>query len=372
MLKDKNDTVKIDLINVIISIKEHKDLLSIMDFIYELIPKLSEDQNWRVRLTVINNLTELLKFPNINYQFKQIIINIFIKLLEDEEAEIRNACCLKLEELTKLLKNEINFDKILKNLEKFEKDPKNFVKITLSENIFKICPLIDKRQINEYIFPIFSKLINDENLDIRINLINNISQLSKIIDVNTILEKIIPSIIEISGNNSWRMRNKIINIIPVLATNLFNQQIFMKDILPICLNYLTDHVFAIREAGCKLITNIYKDVKNTELENKLVAKLNEMSNSSNYLIRNTCGIFIKNFIEKINDKIYFEFFEKKLMQIVYKLTNDKISNVRITCAIIFNKVKSCNFKDRNNNDKIKRCIEILLKDEDKDVIHVFE
>ena len=372
MLKDKNDTVKIDLINVIISIKEHKDLLSIMDFIYELIPKLSEDQNWRVRLTVINNLTELLKFPNINYQFKQIIINIFIKLLEDEEAEIRNACCLKLEELTKLLKTEINFDKILKNLEKFEKDPKNFVKITLSENIFKICPLIDKRQINEYIFPIFSKLINDENLDIRINLINNISQLSKIIDVNTILEKIIPSIIEISGNNSWRMRNKIINIIPVLATNLFNQQIFMKDILPICLNYLTDHVFAIREAGCKLITNIYKDVKNTELENKLVAKLNEMSNSSNYLIRNTCGIFIKNFIEKINDKIYFEFFEKKLIQIVYKLTNDKISNVRITCAIIFNKVKNCNFKDRNNNDKIKRCIEILLKDEDKDVIHVFE
>ena len=372
MLKDKNDTVKIDLINVIISIKEHKDLLSIMDFIYELIPKLSEDQNWRVRLTVINNLTELLKFPNINYQFKQIIINIFIKLLEDEEAEIRNACCLKLEELTKLLKNEINFDKILKNLEKFEKDPKNFVKITLSENIFKICPLIDKRQINEYIFPIFSKLINDENLDIRINLINNISQLSKIIDVNTILEKIIPSIIEISGNNSWRMRNKIINIIPVLATNLFNQQIFMKDILPICLNYLTDHVFAIREAGCKLITNIYKDVKNTELENKLVAKLNEMSNSSNYLIRNTCGIFIKNFIEKINDKIYFDFFEKKLIQIVYKLTNDKISNVRITCAIIFNKVKSCNFKDRNNNDKIKRCIEILLKDEDKDVIHAFE
>ena len=372
MLKDKNDTVKIDLIHVIISIKEHKNLLSIMDFIYELIPKLSEDQNWRVRLTVINNLSELLKFPNINYQFKQIVINIFIKLLDDEEAEIRNACCLKLEEITKLLKNEINFDKILKSLEKFEKDPKNFVKVTLSENIFKICSLIDKRQINEYIFPAFSKLINDENLDIRINLINNISQLSKIVDVNTILEKIIPSIIEISGNNSWRIRNKIINIIPVLTTNLYNQQIFMKDILPICLNYLTDHVFAIREAGCKLITNIYKDVKNSELENKLVEKLNEMSNSSNYLIRNTCGIFIKYYIEKINDKIYFDFFEKKLIQIIYKLTNDKISNVRITCAIIFNKVKNCNFKDRNNNDKIKRCIEILLKDDDKDVVNAFE
>ena len=97
-----------------------------------------------------------------------------------------------------------------------------------------------------------------------------------------------------------------------------------------------------------------------------------MSNSSNYLIRNTCGMFIKYFIEKINDKIYFDFFEKKLINIVYKLTVDKISNVRITCAIIFNKVKNSSFKDRNNIDKIKKCIEILKKDEDKDVINVFE
>ena len=372
MLKDKNDTVKMDLLNIIISLKDHNNLLSIMDFIYELIQKLSEEQNWRVRLTIINNLCEILKFPNINYQFKQSSINIFIKLIEDDEAEIRNSCCLKLEEITKLLKNEINFGKILENLQNLEKDQKNFVKISLSENVFKICPLLDKKQINDYIFPIFSSLITDENLDIRINLINNISQLSKIIDNNILLEKIIPSITEISENKSWRMRNKIINIIPILTTNLFNQQIFMKNIFPLCLNYLTDHVFAIREAGCKLLTNIYKDVRNSELENKLIEKLNQMSNSSNYLIRNTAGIFIKYFIEKINEKIYFEFFEKKLLQIVYKLTEDKISNVRITCAIIFNKVKNCNFKDINNSQKIKKCIEILQKDEDKDVIQVYE
>ena len=70
-MKDKNDTVKIDILNIII--------LNMMNFIYELITKLSEDQNWRVRLTVIDNLTELLKFPNISYQFKQIAIYIFIK-----------------------------------------------------------------------------------------------------------------------------------------------------------------------------------------------------------------------------------------------------------------------------------------------------
>ena len=372
MMKDKNDTVKIDLLNIIISIKNHKELVSMMDFIYELIPKLSEDQNWRVRLTVIDSITEILNFNNINYQFKQTVINIYLKLIEDPEAEIRNGCCLKLEEITKLLKNEVNFEKILKNMEKLGKDQKNFVKNSLAENIFKICHLIDKEQITEYIFPLFNTLINDENLDIRINLINNLCQLSDIFEPTTILDKIIPSIVEISSNKSWRIRTKIINIIQIIATKLYIQNTFIHYILNICLNFLTDHVYAIREAGCKLLCNIYKNVKDSEFERRLIEKLNEMSNSSNYLIRNTCGMFIKYFIEKINDKIYFDFFEKKLIQIVYKLTNDKISNVRITCAIIFNKVKSCNFKDRNNNDKIKRCIEILLKDEDKDVIHVFE
>ena len=372
MMKDKNDTVKIDLLNIIISIKNHKELVSMMDFIYELIPKLSEDQNWRVRLTVIDNIIEILNFNNINYQFKQTVINIYLKLIEDPEAEIRNGCCLKLEEITKLLKNEVNFEKILKILEKLGKDPKNFVKNSLAENIFKICHLIDKVQITEYIFPLFNTLINDENLDIRINLINNLCQLSDIFEPTTILDKIIPSIVEISSNKSWRIRTKIINIIQIIATKLYIQNTFIHYILNICLNFLTDHVYAIREAGCKLLCNIYKNVKDSEFERRLIEKLNEMSNSSNYLIRNTCGMFIKYFIEKINDKIYFDFFEKKLINIVYKLTVDKISNVRITCAIIFNKVKNSSFKDRNNIDKIKKCIEILKKDEDKDVINVFE
>ena len=372
MMKDKNDTVKTDLLNIIISIKNHKELVSMMDFIYELIPKLSEDQNWRVRLTVIDNITEILNFNNINYQFKQTVINIYLKLIEDPEAEIRNGCCLKLEEITKLLKNEVNFEKILKNMEKLGKDPKNFVKNSLAENIFKICHLIDKEQITEYIFPLFNTLINDENLDIRINLINNLCQLSDIFEPTTILDKIIPSIVEISSNKSWRIRTKIINIIQIIATKLYIQNTFIHYILNICLNFLTDHVYAIREAGCKLLCNIYKNVKDSEFERRLIEKLNEMSNSSNYLIRNTCGMFIKYFIEKINDKIYFDFFEKKLINIVFKLTVDKISNVRITCAIIFNKVKNSSFKDRNNIDKIKKCIEILKKDEDKDVINVFE
>ena len=367
MMKEENENIKIDIINFIISLKEHKDLLLLSDYIYELIQKLSEDINFKVRLFLINNLSEILIFPKINYNFKQLALNIYIKLIEDNEVQIRNACCLNLEKITKLLKNEINFNKILQNLNKLIKDQRSIIRNSLSENIYKIYPLLNKKQLNEIIIPIYSELILDENIDIRINSISNIINISKNIDINNILtEKIFSIIIEISQNKSWRIRNKIINIIP----NLVNQKKFMKDLFPICLNYLTDHVFAIRDGDCKLLCNIYKNIKNIEFENKLIEKLNLMSNLTNYLMRNTCLIFIKYFIENLDNKIYFDFFQNKLIFFVYKLSSDKISNLRMNCAFIFNRVKNLDFEDKSNNDKIKKYIDKLKHDEDRDVISV--
>ena len=368
---NNNDNIRENLINVLISLKSHKDLNFIINFIYDLIIKLSEDNNWKIRLSLINNFSEILKFPKINYNFKQMIINIYIKFIEDSEEMIRNACCINLEYITKLLKNEINFNKILQNLEKLSKDEKISVKKNLSENIFKIFPLLNAKQINEIIFKVFNILLNDDNLDIKINIIQNIAELSQTMDLNNFIEKIIPSIISIAQNKSWRLRNKIINIIP----SLVNQNFFMNDIFPICLNYLTDHVYAIRESGSKLLCNIYIDIyKNKEnlmYEKKLNEKLDNMINLSNYLMRNTCLIFIKFFCEKIEDKIYFNFFEKNLINYVYKLSNDKISNVRLNCGFIFNKIKNYEFNDKMHKDKIKKWIAILKNDEDKDVRIIF-
>ena len=367
ILKDKNDSMRIDIVNIILSIKNHKNINEFIDTIYDLIPKLAEDSNWRVRLTVSDKINEFLNFPNINNNFKQKSIDIFAKLLEDSEAEIRNICCLRLEEITKILKDEKNFDKILQNLRNLEKDQKNFVKGALASNVLKICELIGPKKTNDYIFPIFLTLIKDENIEIRMNLINNLSNLNKVIAINDIIESLMPSIKEISANKSWRVRIQIMEIIPVLA-KLFNQHLFMSNIFPICITSLMDSVFSIREASCKLFVTIYKDIKNEEFEKKLIEKLNELCLSSSYLLRNTALVYIKFYIEKLDDKVYLEFFEKKIIEIVFNLSKDKIANVRLNCAFILNKIKNINFKDSKINEEIRKIIEVLKTDKDDDVI----
>ena len=367
ILKDKNDSMRIDIVNIMLSVRNSPKINEFMDTIYDLIPKLAEDTNWRVRLTVSDKLNEFLKFPNINNDMKQKSVNIFAKLLEDTEPEIRNVCCLRLEEITKILKNENNFDKILQNLRKLEKDQKNYVKGALASSFLKICELIGPKKTNDYIFPIFLTLIKDENIEIRMNLINNLSELNKVIEIDNIIESIMPPIKEISANKSWRIRIQIMEIIPVLA-KLFNQHLFMNNIFPICITALMDSVFSIRESSCKLFVTIYKDTKNEEFEKKLLEKLNELCLSSSYLLRNTALVFIKFYIEKLEDKIYLEFFEKKLIEIVFNLSKDKIANVRMNCAFILNKIKNIKFKDNKINGEINNIIEIFKKDKDEDVV----
>ena len=367
ILKDKNDSMRIDIINIIMSIRQHPNINEFLEVIYELIPKLSEDTNWRVRLTVTDKLNEILEFPNIDNKFRAVCTNIFAKLIEDTEPEIRNVCCLRLEEVCKIVKNENNFDKILQALRKLEKDQKNFVRGALASNVLKLCSLVGNKKTNDYIFPIFLTLIKDENLEIRMTLINNLSELNKVIEINNIIESIMPSIKEISANKSWRVRIQIMEIIPVLA-KLFNQQIFMNQIFPICINSLMDSVFSIREQSCKLFVIIYKDVKNDEFEKKLLEKLNELCLSTSYLLRNTVLVYIKFFIEKLEDRIYFDFFEKKLIRIVLMLSKDKIANVRMSCGFILNKIKDIIFKDNKINNEINIMVENLKKDIDSDVV----
>ena len=47
---------------------------------------------------------------------KQNSIDIFSKLLESQVSEIRNKCCQRIEEISKILFQEENFDKIVISL----------------------------------------------------------------------------------------------------------------------------------------------------------------------------------------------------------------------------------------------------------------
>jgi serine/threonine-protein phosphatase 2A regulatory subunit A len=222
-IQDTNDTVRIPIMENIVSLKSHSNLSSLQGFIINTITQLSNDESWRVRLTVGDKIHEIFSFASVSPQLKAAVVDIFVKLLDDSESETRNCCCLKLESIAEKLGKDDSIDRILLQLKKLEKDPASYVRGAVASGLLRICPLIGKQKTNDFIFPVFLNMIKDENHDIRMTLIKTLDSLHEVINIDHFVQSIIPSIIEISANKSWRIRIQVSESVPVVARILVRE-----------------------------------------------------------------------------------------------------------------------------------------------------
>ena len=370
LMEEKCDAVRFNLVEAIGNLKEKEKskLEGYEDFIGEKINKFSEDESWRVRLMLakfIPDIFELVKkISEGNSELKKIVLKSYLKLLQDKEGEVRSMACEKLEEAAEFLKDMDDFDKILSCLKNLKSDPLSYVRSSLASNILSMAPIIDTKKTNEYIFPIFLDLIKDEAHDIRMLIIKNLDKLNEVVNIDNYVQGIIPSLIEISDNNNWRVRNQVQEIIPTIA-RIVKKKIFLENIMPICLKWLTDQVYAIRQNACKILKRLYDIFKGEDFEKKLISKLNSMIKVDNYLIRITVVLLIKEFLI---DEYELDFMEKKLFPILVKLSNDKISNVRQACTHVVKKLGRLS----KNKDVVKECktiIDELKIDKDIEVVY---
>ena len=368
LMKETCDAVRLNLVQAIGNLKDKSKLDGYESFIAENITKFSEDESWRVRLMLAKNIEGILELINLiqkNYpEIKNIILKAFLKLLQDQEGEVRSMACLKLDVVGEALCKEENFDKILSCLKTLKSDSLNYVRSSLASNILSLAPIIGAKKTNEFIFPIFQDLIKDEDHDIRMVIIKNLDKLNEVVNIDNFVQGIIPSLVEISDNNNWRVRNQVQEIVPVFA-RIVNKKLFLDSLMPICIKWLTDPVYAIRQNACKIMKKLYDIFKGEDFEKKLLNKISPMAKSESYLIRITVVMLIREFLI---DEYELDFLEKKLFPYIIKLSDDKIPNVRQACSVIIKKLVRLS----KNKDVVKECksiIEELKRDKDLEVVY---
>ena len=368
LMKETCDAVRLNLVQAIGNLKDKSKLDGYESFIAENITKFSEDESWRVRLMLAKNIEGILEIINLiqkNYpEIKNIILKAFLKLLKDQEGEVRSMACLKLDVVGEALCKEENFDKILSCLKTLKSDSLNYVRSSLASNILSLAPIIGAKKTNEFIFPIFQDLIKDEDHDIRMVIIKNLDKLNEVVNIDNFVQGIIPSLVEISDNNNWRVRNQVQEIVPVFA-RIVNKKLFLDSLMPICIKWLTDPVYAIRQNACKIMNKLYDIFKGEDFEKKLLNKISPMAKSESYLIRITVVMLIREFLI---DEYELDFLEKKLFPYIVKLSDDKIPNVRQACSVVIKKLMRLS----KNKDVVKECksiIEELKRDKDLEVVY---
>ena len=177
-------------------------------------------------------------------------------------------------------------------------------------------------------------------------------------------EDILPFIKEIAKSEKWRLRAEILNIIPVFS-NIININSFSENLSDLCFDLLNDPVYEIRKKMSFNLVKIFGNMNDKNFNKKIIEKLEEMSHSENYLIRNTVNFVI---LEFLNNKKNLDFVENNLIDLIINLSKDKVANIRYNTVIIMKKISKIS-RNKKINDMIKNRLKELQKDTDIEVIY---
>lgn len=107
-----------------------------------------------------------------------------------------------------------------------------------------------------------------------------------VIGIEYLSDCLLPAIVELAEDKSWRVRQAIIEYIPLLATQL-GRQFFDDQLGNLCMSWLGDTVFSIREAATVNLKKLTEVFGVEWARHTIVPKVMGMGAHPNYLFRMT-------------------------------------------------------------------------------------
>jgi serine/threonine-protein phosphatase 2A regulatory subunit A len=199
--------------------------------------------------------------------------------------------------------------------------------------MLSLCPIIDKPATNEHILPVFLNLLRDENSEVRLNLFKRLHDLNEVIGIEELQQSIIPSLTELSQDKNWRIKLSVVEQFPILARQL-GEPFFTDKLNPICVIWLKDSIFTIREAALnnfKQLTIIYGNQWSAK---HAVPKIMIQHQDPNYLQRLT-PLF---FMTMIADTFPADIVKAHFLPVLKTLSRDRVANVRMNVAKSINAI----------------------------------
>lgn len=186
-------------------------------------------------------------------------------------------------------------------------DTSQHVRAALGTQISGLAPLLGKEATIEHLLPLFLQLLKDEFPDVRLNIISKLEQVNAgallsplrscgrmetelhvfaVIGIELLSKALLPAIVELAEDKQWRVRQAIIEYIPLLAKQL-GVQFFDDQLGNLCMNWLGDPVFSIREAATVNLRKLTEVFGVDWAKVAIIPKVLAMGDNPNYLFRMT-------------------------------------------------------------------------------------
>ena len=128
--------------------------------------------------------------------------------------------------------------------------------------------------------------MRDPNSEVRLNVISHLEAGNRIIGMDLLSQSLLPAIHELASDRQWRVRLAIIEYIPLLAAQM-GSDIFNEKLSELCIGFLGDPVFSIREAATLNLKNLTDKFGLEWALATILPKVFNMHTDTNYLCRMT-------------------------------------------------------------------------------------
>eukprot|EP00731_Ephydatia_muelleri_P009439 Em0005g25a len=334
LANDEQDSVRLLAVEACAAISSLLSKEDIEQLIIPIINAAAKDKSWRVRYMVADKFSELQKTvgPELT---KVNLVYAFASLLKDPEAEVRAATSNRLKDFCSSLGEEYRQEAILTQImpciQQLATDTNQHVKSALASVIMSLSPIVGKESTIEHLLPLFLIQLKDECPEVRLNIISSLESVNK--GISQLSQSLLPAIVELAEDTKWRVRLAIIEYIPLLAEQL-GVEVFEEKLNNLCMQWLIDNVYAIREAATVNVRNLVEKFGSDWARVSILPKVLNMSQDSNYLHRMTTLFAVNLLVDVCTPDVI----RTSMMPVVLKLGQDNVANVKFNVAKTLTKI----------------------------------
>ena len=331
--KDEQDSVRLLTVAAAVHIAK---VFKPADNVTKMLPVLfflCEDKSWRVRYMVADKFCDLSTAMGGQEVKSDELVDKYVRLLQDEEAEVRTAAAQRVGEVSKLVGPSQTIKKLLSPagrspLQALVKDSSQYVRAALASTMMSMTSVLKKKDTIELVVPLFLTLLKDTNSEVRLNLISRLDSINDVMNVEQLSASLLPAIMELAADSKWRVRLQIIEHVPSLARQL-GHEFFDAKLSELCMNWLGDPVYSIREAATGNLTKLVQVYGVEWAKANIVPKVVALGSHRSYLYRLTAVFAMGDMSAILGSGVVV----RQFVSVLAQLAVDPVPNVR------FNTVK---------------------------------
>ncbi|XP_033119859.1 serine/threonine-protein phosphatase 2A 65 kDa regulatory subunit A alpha isoform-like [Anneissia japonica] len=301
---------------------------------------------------------------SVSYQkcspaIRQDLRSHFRNLCSDDTPMVRRAAAGKLGELVKVTEIEHVKGDLIPMFVNLAGDEQDSVRLLAVEACVAIAGLLTDEDKENLIMPTLRECAGDKSWRVRYMVADKFTEV--MIGIQQLSQSLLPAIVELAEDSKWRVRLAIIEYMPLLAGQL-GVEFFDEKLNALCMTWLLDHVYAIREAATNNLKKLVEKFGADWAQLQVIPKILSMARDSNYLHRMTCLFCINVLANVCGGQVT----SKSLIPVVVSLANDNVANVRFNVAKTISTVSPL-LEASCLQTQIKPVLEKLNTDTDIDV-----